>query len=84
MRHLHYGEQFAVARCSFFKIYYFSLKSSRYGKKNSDSFSGILRNIQSRMARNFEANDERKRSTGQMLAHEANVDANKVNALRGV
>ena len=30
MRHLEYGEEFAVAR---FNTYYFSLKSGRYGKK---------------------------------------------------
>ena len=60
MGHLHYGEQFAVVRCSFFKIYYFSLKSSRYGKKTVavHAFSDILGNIQSRMARNFEASDQ--------------------------
>ena len=40
MRHLHYGEEFAVARCSFFNIYYFSLKSGRYGKKTIAIHSG--------------------------------------------
>ena len=42
MGHLHYGEQFAVVRCSFFNIYDFSLKSGRYGKKTTAIHSVVF------------------------------------------
>ena len=56
MGYLHYGEQFAAVRCSFFNAYDFSIKSGRYAKKTIAIHSVVFQGIYKAGGKEFPGN----------------------------